>query len=300
MSRFDAIDLSALPPPQVVTELDFEDILAEMKAATIAAAPEMEPVLDLEGEPALKILQVCAFYVMLARAEKNDDARAVMLAFARGSDLDHLGALFGVARAVINEGDPGANPPVPPTLEEDARLRERIQLALEGFSTAGPIGAYKFHALGASSDVHDVAITSPAPGEVRVTILATYGDGEPDQALLDTVEETLNADDVRPLTDLVIVQAATIVPYTVEAELDVKHGPDASLVLAEAEEAVVAYVEKQRRLGAPIARSGLFAALHREGVRSVDLTEPASDIEIEPTEVGHCTEITVTVAGPEE
>ena len=296
MSRFDAIDLSALPPPDVIETLDYEEILEEMKAAVVEEFPAIEPVLEIESEPAVKVLQVCAYYVMLARARVNDAGRAVMLAFATGTDLDHLGALLGVARAVIDEGDPDANPPVTPTLEEDDRFRERIQLSLEGFSTAGPIGAYKFHALSASPDVHDVAVTSPEPGEVRVTILAADGDGTPDQALLDTVEAALNADDVRPLTDLVIVAAATIVPYIVEAELDVKSGPDAAVVLAEAEEAVAAYVAAQRRLGAPIARSGLFAALHREGVRSVDLTEPAADVEIETTEAGHCTDITVTLA----
>lgn len=297
MSRFDAIDLSALPPPDVIEPIHYEDILAEMKETVAGAFPAIAPVLETESEPAVKVLQVCAFYIMLARARVNDAGRAVMLAFATGTDLDHLGALLGVARAVIDEGDPEANPPVPPTLEEDDRFRGRIQLALEGFSTAGPVGAYLFHSLSASPQVRDVSVISPEPGEVRITVLAVGGDGTPDQELLDTVEAALNADNVRPLTDLVVVQAATIVPYAIEAELDVKIGPDPAVVLAEAEAAVAAYVAGQRRLGAPIARSGLFAALHREGVRSVALTAPAADVAIEPTEAAHCTAITVTVAG---
>lgn len=313
-SRFTQIDLAKLPAPDVIETIDYEVILEDMKASAIEVAPELEEVLELESEPAVKVLQVCAYYVMLARARVNDAGRAVMLAFAGGTDLDHLGALLGVERAVIDDGDPDAVPPVPLTLEDDDRFRDRIQLSLEGFSTAGPVGAYKFHALSASPQVHDVAVTSPEPGEVRVTILSKDRDNHElldgtwlldgsknldgtDPDLLDAVEATLNADDVRPLTDLVVVQSATFVPYRVEAELEMKPGPDAAVVLAEAEQAMQAYVDKQYRLGATIARSGLYAALHREGVRLVDLIEPARDLELQSHEAGDCTDITLTIAG---
>ena len=44
-------------------------------------------------------------------------------------------------------------------------------------SVAGPTGAYEFHALSADGDVKDAAATSPAPGEVVVTVLSRTGDG---------------------------------------------------------------------------------------------------------------------------
>lgn len=57
------------------------------------------------------------------------------------------------------------------------RLRMRGQMALDGFSTAGPIDAYKFFALSASVKVKSVDVRSDEPGKVIVTILSTEGDG---------------------------------------------------------------------------------------------------------------------------
>ncbi|PJN94872.1 baseplate assembly protein, partial [Amaricoccus sp. HAR-UPW-R2A-40] len=102
MSGFGAIDLSRLPPPDVVERLDFETILGAMKADLIARAPDLAPALALESEPAVKILEVAAYRELLLRARINDAARAVMIATATGADLDHLAALFGVARFVLD------------------------------------------------------------------------------------------------------------------------------------------------------------------------------------------------------
>ena len=62
-------------------------------------------------------------------------------------------------------------------MESDPDFRRRIQLAPEGFSVAGPEGAYIFHALSADPGVLDACATSPSPGEVVVTVLARAGDG---------------------------------------------------------------------------------------------------------------------------
>lgn len=294
MSAFTQINLSRLPAPKVVEVPDFEAILAEMKSATIAAAPELAAVLELESEPALKVLQVCAYYVMLSRAEKNDAARAVMLPFATGTDLDNLGALLGVARAVVTPADPEATPPVAAVLEDDRRFRDRIQLSLEGFSTAGPIGAYLFHTLSASPEVRDASIESPEPGLVVVTVLGRDGTGLPGSDILALVEARLSDENVRPLTDLVSVQPAEIVSYEVEAHLTLKRGPDPAVVIGAAEAALAEYVERRRALGAGAARSGLFGALHQEGVDRVDLVAPASDQTLTPAQSGFCAGVTLT------
>lgn len=294
MSAFTQINLARLPAPQVVSVPDYEDILAEMKSALVAQAPELADVLELESEPALKVLQVCAYYVMLSRAEKNDAARAVMLPFAKGSDLDNLGALLGVERAVIMPAEEDANPPVAAVMEEDDRFRDRIQLSLEGFSTAGPVGSYLFHALSASPEVRDASIASPTPGQVMVTVLATSGDGTPSSALLDLVNARLNDEDVRPLTDQVTVQAAQIIPYTVTAHLTIKRGPDPAAVIAAAEATISEYTERRRALGAGAARSGLFGALHQEGVDRVTLSAPEVDQQLTAAQSGICTNVELT------
>lgn len=293
MSAFTQIDLARLPAPQVVVVPDYEATLAEMKAALIAQAPQLAAVLELESEPALKVLQVCAYYVMLSRAEKNDAARAVMLPYATGSDLDNLGALMGVARAIIDPGDPMANPARPAVLEADSRYRTRIQLSLEGFSTAGPVGAYIFHALTASPEVLDVYVASPAPAEVEVSVLAVSGDGAAPPSLISLVEQALNDTDTRPVADRVSVQPATIIPYQIAAELRLQSGPDPDVVLAEVEKSVADFVARHRMLGAGVPRSGLFAALHQPGVAQVALTAPAADLQIAGTASAFCTAINI-------
>lgn len=291
-----SVDLSLLPPPAVVEPLDFETVLAAAKSDALAVFPDLADVLALESEPATKLLEVFAYREMLLRARINDAARAVMLASATGSDLDQLAALLGVQRLVLDPGDATAIPPVAPTLESDTDLRRRGQLAPEGFSVAGPEGAYIFHALTVAG-VLDASVSSPAPGEVVVSVLSRTGDGTAGPDLVLAVAAALTGTDVRPLTDLVTVQSAQIVPYTVRATLWTLPGPDAAVVLAEADARVRALVESTRRLGRDIVRSALIAALHVEGVQRVDLIEPAADLVLTTRQTGAATLIELTAGG---
>lgn len=300
MSGYSAIDLSLLPVPDVVETLDYEVILAAMKADLAARAPEVAAVLALESEPVVKLLEVCAFREVLIRARVNDAAQAVTLARATGTDLDNLAALFGVARLVINPGDPLAVPPVAATLEPDADLRRRAQLALEGFSTAGPQGAYVFHALSADGDVLDAGATRPGPGDVLVTVLSRTGSGTAPAPLLAKVAAALNADDVRPLCDNVVVQSAAIVSYAITATLFFYPGPDSAVVMAAAQAAATAYAAAQHRIGRDVTISGLHAALHRPGVQRVVLTAPAATLTIGSAQASWCTAITLTNGGVDE
>ncbi len=298
MSTFTTIDLSTLPAPSVVEALDFETIFAAMLADLQARDATFTAL--VESDPAYKILEVCAYRELLIRQRVNDAARAVMLAYAVGSDLDQLGALFGVTRLEITPADEEAVPPVAAVMESDAEFRRRIQLSLEGFSTAGPEGAYVFHALAADGDVLDVSAVSPTPGEVVVTVLSRTGDGTAGSPLLTAVEEALNDEDVRPLTDLVTVQSATIVDFTVEAEIYTYPGPDSSTVIEAAEAALDAYIASVRKIGRDITLSGIYAALHQPGVQRVDLIAPVADVAIANDEAGYCTAITITHAGTDE
>lgn len=295
---FTAVDLSQLAAPDVVEQIDFETILAAMLADLRARDPEFDAL--VESDPAYKILQVAAYRETLLRQRVNEAGRAVMLAYAAGADLDNLGALFSQQRLVLDPGDATAIPPVPPTLEGDADFRRRIQLSLEGFSTAGPRGAYIFHALSASGDVLDVSAISPTPGNVLVTVLSRTSDGTAGAELLNTVAAALNDDDVRPLTDTVTVQSATIVTYAIQATLYFYDGPDRAVVLASAQAAVEAYAEAQRRLGRDVTLSGIYAALHQPGVQRVELVSPAANVVIDTNEASRVTSIVLTDGGVDE
>ncbi|MBF9049884.1 baseplate assembly protein [Roseobacter sp. HKCCD9010] len=330
MSGFTSIDLSKLPAPEVIKTVEYEVLLAEMKAEAISFMPDLEAYLSLESEPTAQLLRVCAYYRMLDRLEFNDGARACMLALSTGSNLDQLAALFGVTRQVIQEANPNAVPPIPEVLEDDDRLRIRAHLAPEGFPTAGPRGAYIFWALSASGAIKDVSVDAPRfdkleldpsiaaqlpadvlvlrvvddaglddpmPGDVAVTVLSRDGDGTPSQQDLSAVSTGLNEEDIRPLTDHPRVKPPTIIPYQVEAMLTLYNGPDEGLVLAAAREAIEAYVDEHHRLGHDITISGLHAALHQAGVQNVDLIQPAAHIEVDDYQAAYCTGITLTVGG---
>ena len=293
---FTAVDLSRLPAPAVVEQLNFEAVLAAMLADLRARDPQFTAL--TESDPAYKILQVCAYREVMVRQRCNEAARAVMLAYAIGPDLDHLGALLGVQRLELDPGDPENS--IPPSMESDTDFRRRVQLAPEGYSVAGPEGAYVFHALSADPDVLDASATSPTPGEVVVTVLSRQGDGAPSAELVGIVADALADDSVRPLTDHVTVQAATIVPYSVQATVYTYAGPDSALVLAESQRRLEAYIEASHRLGRDVPLSGIYSVLHSEGVQRVELAAPLADIVITRTQASHCTAITIIAGGVDE
>ncbi len=299
-----AIDLSQLPAPQVIETLDFETLLAERRAAMIAFWPEEQRAeiaaqLELESDPLHKVLQENAYREMVLRQRINDSARAVMLAHATGADLDNIGANppYRVARRVIDPGDSSAVPPRAKVMEPDSEYRRRIALAPEGYTTAGSEMSYLFHALGADADVLDASPVSPLPGVVTVYVLSRTGDGTADEALLAAVTTALNAENVRPMTDQVNVQSASIVAYTIEAELVIYPGPDGSVVLAAAQAAAEAYAAEQHAMRRDVTLSGIYAALHQPGVMRVDLAQPTANIVIGDGEASYCTAITLSVAG---
>lgn len=292
MSIYTPINLSTLPPPNVVEPLSFETIFNEMLVDLKARDSAFTAL--VESDPAFKILEVAAYRELLMRQRVNDAARSVMLAYAGGSDLEQLGGLFGVTRKTLVEADPEANPPVAAVYESDSDLRLRIQLSLEGLSTAGPAGAYIYHALKVAT-VRDVAVESPTPGDVLVTILSQNNNGLASAGEISAVEDILNSDDVRPLTDNVTVQAAEIIAYAITATVFVNEGPDASVVLANCNTAANAFAAERFRIGADINLSGIYAALHQPGVEKVVLASPASNLNITSTQAGRCSAITLTL-----
>lgn len=292
-ATFTAVDLSKLPAPAVVETLSYETIYAAMLARLRQILPDFDAV--VESDPAIKVLQVAAYRELLLRQRINEAARAVMPAYAIGPDLDNLAALLGISRLQLHPGNPGQG--IPPTMEDDADLRRRMVLAPEGYSVAGPEGAYIFHALSADGEVLDASATSPTPGTVVVTVLSRIGDGTASAPLLERVAAKVSDEAVRPLTDQVIVQSATILSYAVKAEITTFSGPDGGVVMAESRRRLAEYITASHRLGRDVTLSGLYAALHAEGVQNVKLLSPSADIIVSRTEASWCTSIDVTHMG---
>lgn len=279
------IDLSQLPSPEVVESLDFEVILEDLKTDLISRISvenqdEVSATLDMESEPLTKLLEVVAYREIILRQRVNESARAVMLAFAKDSDLDQIGANYNVTRL---EG------------ETDTNFRTRIQMSFESYSTAGSIGSYTFHGLSADPDVKDIHVTSPADGEVAVYVLSRTGDGQASSALITTVENALSADSVRPLTDQVTALPAEVITYTVEATLFVLPGPDQNSILQNATDALQQLADNKHRIGARVSLASIYAALHSSGVEYIDLVTPTDDIVATSTQAPYCNVFNINI-----
>ncbi|TQF71854.1 baseplate assembly protein [Pseudoalteromonas luteoviolacea] len=159
LTNFSAIDLSRLPAPNLIEPLSYEKIRAEILEDFKTRFPDAE--LNLVSDPVIKLVESFAYRELLLRQRINESAHGVLLANATSSELDYLGNRFGVQRAILIPADDSKIPPQKAVYESDERFRERIALALEGFSTAGPAGAYAFHALKGSQYVKDVFVDAP-------------------------------------------------------------------------------------------------------------------------------------------
>lgn len=288
-----AVDLSTLPPPELAPLPDF----ATRRAAKLARLVELHAEFTalVESDPAVKLIEADSYDELVLTQAFNDAGKQLLLAYAEGANLDHLGANMDCSRLVVTP----ATGTTAAVMESDTAYRRRLQLAPHQFSVAGPELAYKFHALSADGDVADATAISPSPGEVVITVLSRSGSGLPSAAVIAAVETVLTGP-VRPLTDHVTVQPATLVDYAIVARIYPFAGPDGGLILQTALDRLNAYLAKARKLGWDVPRSAIYAALQVDGVvQRVELDSPPVDVAISPYQVGNPTAVQVTIGGTE-
>lgn len=253
-------DLASLPTPAVIEPLSFDTIFSELQTEFQSRYPDYSAL--LASDPAVKLLEVAAYREVLLRNRINAAAKASLLAFATGSDLDHLAAFYGVTRLVD---------------ETDEALRLRTRQRIIGFANAGGAAHYRYWALSASPGVADVEVDSPEPGRVRISVLAKGEEETVPDAVLEAVRSVVLRDDIRVLTDTVEVVAAELIPVTVTARIWLY--PDTPMAAFEAiaprfTDALAA----QSGLGWDLTPSWVIGELQRPGVHKVELHSPTTDI----------------------
>lgn len=295
-----AIDLSLLAPPDVVKQISFEEILKLRLDQFYQEMRQDQPDFPdlLESDPAMKLAQVFAYGEMLIRQDANEQALAVLLAFAKDNDLDHKAAERNLQRRIISPATENA----PEVKESNESLRRRVQLAPEGQTTAGSEGSYIFHGLNADPHVKDIYPYAPLDddgdptGICNIYVLSTEGTGEASEDLLNIVTAALNAKSVRPLTDRPIVYSASILNYSIQAEIFIDEGPDENIVLNSCYKAAEEYTQKAHSFNDGVSLSGIYQALHQPGVSRVNLILPAGNVDTSLGQVAYCTGINISRA----
>lgn len=275
-------DLATLPAPNVVEPLDYEAILAAHRADLLARHPAAASVIALESEPLAKLVEAHAYRELLYRQRVNDAARARLLAFATGGDLDHLGELYGAPRL------PG---------EPDERYRDRLRLVIRALAGNGTREAYEARAMAATLDVRAARAIQPAPGSVLVLVWPRAGaDGA---ATLAAVTAALEHESARVMG--VILSVALARPRAIDVRAVVLREPGAPVDLAaRLAAALPGQIDEWAALGRSVPRSWLTARLHVPGVAAITWPDPARPAEttlLQPDEYPAAGSIDITDGG---
>ena len=343
------MSLLKLPMPEVVERVAYEDIVARKVARVkeILAQKGIEYVPN-EADDLMTLIELDAYEEMLLRTQLNERIKQQFLAYATGSNLDHIGTTrFGIPRLegkkptatvrfslsatrssdtviphglLLGDGEHTATlkesviirageisgegivelelfaresdvrcetilTPLPWVMEakqltpfengadaeDDERYRERIWLGRERKSTAGSRQMYAYYAKSADVRVSEVAVRNGGAGIVEVAVLGENFSTPSD--VVDAVEAALNVEEVRPLTDTVVVRAATVKDVSIVATLYAKRI-----------EAVDTEAVKQRfapfagKLGAKPTIAKVYDLLQDDNIVDVALASPAQSV----------------------
>ena len=185
--------------------------------------------------------------------------------------------------------------------ESDPDFADRIRLAPNSFSVAGPEKAYVYHAKSVSPAIIDVKVDSPTPGEVDVYVLLTDGT-LPTEDTLEQIEEHLSDENIRPLTDYVVVKAPTASNYEIELHywISQEDSSKAAQIQADVEAAVEQYrLWQQTKIGRDITPGKLLQLVFAAGASRVDNSKlkPATWKKLEAMQVAQCTKVNVVYEG---
>lgn len=283
------LDITTLPAPAVIQEVDYEAILARQKAqfltewdALRVTYPELPAydTLSIESDPVGIVTQAESYREMLLLARINEAARARLLAFAVGSDLDQLAAFYDVVR------QPN---------ETDTRLKTRVILAIQGRSTGGPKERYKSIAMNADVRVASVEVyrvgRSPL---IYVAIYSTEPNGVASEGLLAIVRAALENDNVQLVNDEFVVASAVLTVVNIVANIWLLPDADETTVTRAATALRDAWAAEQA-LGRDLIREWWVSKLMISGVHKV--TPITDDVVVPPSQAAAIGTITLNLQG---
>ncbi len=160
--------------------------------------------------------------------------------------------------------------------ESDDNLAERIFLAPSSWSTAGPDDAYKYWVKTFDPGITDVEVYSDVPGIVDIWFILQEGQ-IPDETMITELEEFLKNEEIRPLTDQVIVRAPEIQDYDVDLTYYINKSDRtrASTIQEQVHKIVDEYVLWQKeKIGRDINPDQLRRMIITAGAKRVEVRSP--------------------------
>ncbi|MDM1784263.1 baseplate assembly protein [Acinetobacter bereziniae] len=303
------VDFSQLPIPDLISNIDYEEILKQRKESFIALFPSQKDkdswgiILTRESEPVVKLLQENAYLEMLYKNKCNEDARSLLLAYAKGSDLDHLALTeYGLTRLLVTPENITVVPPLSAVYESDERLRERCLLSFEAMNTAGSANAYRFFSLSADGRVYGVKVYSPEENPYLLDIIISQIDSfnaEASAELINIVQNALDPEEIRPVCDRPTVKSSIAKEFQIVARLFMGKNAEDSLMLEAANIRINKYIDQVKKNGSSIRLSAIYAALHVDGISRVVIDQPQTDIEIDTWHHAYCNSVNISIGGTE-
>ena len=146
----------------------------------------------------------------------------------------------------------------------------------DAYSCAGARGAYEYYAKSVSTEIGDVLVNSPTPGQVNIYVLMQ--DGTPaGTEIKNAVLAACNDDEARPLTDYVVVDDPDLVTFNVNLTYYVSQDSAASMtaVTNAVNAAVEDYIKWQTaKIGRDLNPSKLIQMVVEAGAKRVVVTSP--------------------------
>lgn len=252
-------ELENLPTPELVQELDFQDILQPMKLRLVAGFRQRNlgyNADNIESDAGCIQCEVAASNDQNLRQRINEAYLANQLAYAIGNDIDILGDFHDVQRL---------------TNESDLAYKERIILGIRGRSPGGTVPRYQYIARSADVRVASAVIYKDGiTPTLYVSVFSNDNGGQADQSLLDIVNQAMQAEDKKLVTDTIVVKPA--VRRVINIEADVWLLPETSnSILTQMEASLKTINDDNGRLGFNFTIAWAVSKLMIEGVQNVTL-----------------------------
>lgn len=176
--------------------------------------------------------------------------------------------------------------------ESDESVRERISLSFEDQTTAGSANSYKLHALKSDARIDEINVFSSTAGTVDVIVHSLSG---VDATMISRVIAATSGETVRPLTDTVLVRAASVINYSVNAVLKISESSDTATTLNEANVRLAQRLAAVK-IGDNVTVGAIISALSVDGVLDVTLSDPVATVVVTREQVAVPTALVVSVA----